>query len=405
LRVVRRTRSLPTLFWLLFLGPTVLGTAEGLALAYAHELGGGETLAGLFLAATPLGAVLGLAWVGKMTPRLRARVLFPFSLVVGGCVAVAGLVATPVVVIAAMFVAGVAMGHVAHLQAAIVGLVGAEVRGRIIGLANTILQIGQAGSILLTGFVAEAVGIREVFVCAGLTATAGVILVAVLGTPYAGKHRAEHRVRAHPRSVVQPAPRDREPDRIRARRGPRRPVPATEARADGRARRPRATQDYAGSDGYTGSDDYARDADSRRSTARPRPTAYPRSAEPTRYADYTGHADYVGRTARDRRSGDDRRYGADDQYDQYDHYSRYGTPEYDEYGEEPEYRQYQEYRQYTRHPGYEERRGSPAYHEHDGHGAPGDARSVPDRRADRPPLDGRRDPRERRGRRPDRFAL
>ncbi|HEX2283425.1 MAG TPA: MFS transporter, partial [Mycobacterium sp.] len=154
-RVVHETGRMPTLFWLLFLGPTVLATAEGLAIPYANLLDA-EQLAGIFLAATPAGTVIGLSVVGRMSQRNREKVLIPFSLVVGVCVAVTALVPIPFVIVLSLFVAGLAMGHLAHLQASIVGLVTSAVRGRVIGLANTVLQIGQALAILLAGIVADA---------------------------------------------------------------------------------------------------------------------------------------------------------------------------------------------------------------------------------------------------------
>ena len=198
LRVVRDTDRLPTLLWLLFLGPTVLATAEGLAIPLAEDLGLGHQAAGMFLAAAPLGSAVGLLVVGRLSEHQRERILIPFSVGVGVCVAAAGLAPLPLLVIAELVLAGVAMGHVAHLQATIVGVVAQEARGRVIGFANTLLQVGQALALLLAGMVAEATSSRTVLVCSGVAASAAVCAVALLGSPHGRRGK-----RARPHGVVQ----------------------------------------------------------------------------------------------------------------------------------------------------------------------------------------------------------
>lgn len=194
-RVVRETGQLPTLFWLLFLGPTALATAEGLAIPYADAIGADQHMAGLFLAVTPLGSVLGLTVIGKLSHRQRDRVLIPFSVVVGGCVALAGLLPVPAVIVGALFLAGVAMGHMAHIQASIVGLISTDVRGRVIGLGQTVLQIGQASALLLAGFVAQVTSVQGVLLYTGICASVAVLVVSSVGSPHASKHRADPRAR------------------------------------------------------------------------------------------------------------------------------------------------------------------------------------------------------------------
>ncbi|GAA2757100.1 MFS transporter [Actinopolymorpha rutila] len=179
LRVVRDTARMPSLFCLLFLGPTVLATAEGLALPLAAELGLGDQGAGILLAAPPLGSAVGLLAVGRMSTRGRERLVAPGSVAVGLCVAAAGLAGPAVLVVAALLLAGLAMGHVAQLQAAIVGLVPAGARGRVVGLANTALQLGQALALLLAGVIAQATSSRGVLVGAGVAA--GMAAAAVVG--------------------------------------------------------------------------------------------------------------------------------------------------------------------------------------------------------------------------------
>lgn len=190
IRTVRDTPVLPPLFWLLFIGPAVLITAEALAIPYAHTLHAGDRLAGFFLAGAPLGTMLGMALVGRLAAPSRRRILGPFSLLVGVFVAGCGVFAQPYVVVACLVAAGVAMGHVAHLQASIVAAIEPHVRGRVIGLANTVLQVAQALSIVLAGVVAEATSARAVFAGAGVLGAIGVLVLFSVRSPNVGRHRA-----------------------------------------------------------------------------------------------------------------------------------------------------------------------------------------------------------------------
>lgn len=203
LRVVARTRRMPTLFALLFIGPTALGAAEGLALPYGYELGGGKALGGLLLAAAPLGSVFGLAAYGRMSMATRERRLIGSSLLVGVTIAAAGGApflfgdSSPPLVLLALFLAGLGMGHMAHLQASIVQLTSPEVRGRVIGLANTVLQLGQAVAMLTAGAVAEGGSIGSVLCWTGSAAGISTLAVFAFGAPYPGRHRAERRPARH----------------------------------------------------------------------------------------------------------------------------------------------------------------------------------------------------------------
>ena len=199
IRVVARTRRMPTLFVLLFIGPTALGAAEGLAVPYGYELGGGQALGGMLLAAAPLGAVFGLTAFGRMSAAARERRLLGSSLLVGLSIVVAGGApflfgdSSPPIVLLALFTAGIAMGHMAHLQASIVQLTSPAIRGRVISLANTVLHLGQAVSALGAGAAAENGSVGAVLCWTGLAAGACTLAVGVFGAPYAARHRAERR--------------------------------------------------------------------------------------------------------------------------------------------------------------------------------------------------------------------
>lgn len=192
-RIVRDTARLPPLFWLLVLGPAVLITAEGLAIPYTRYLHLGDQWAGIFMAAAPLGTAVGLSVMARMAPSVRERLLIPASLSVGMLVGACGLTNSPLVITGLLFCAGLAMGHVAHLQALIVSLVASYVRGRVIGLANTGLQISQAVPVVFAGVIAENTSVAAVFLGAGLAGSSAVLVGAILRSPHGGKHRASPR--------------------------------------------------------------------------------------------------------------------------------------------------------------------------------------------------------------------
>lgn len=193
INTIRDSPVLPPLFWLLFIGSAVLITGEALAIPYADQLGVGSQVAGLFLAGAPLGTMVGLALVGRLDVATRRRLLIPFCLFVGVFTAACGVVRHPYAVIGCLVLAGLAMGHMAHLQASIIDAIEPYMRGRVIGLANTVLQIAQATSILLAGIVADTTSIRLVFLGSGAAGVLCVAALALLRSPNVGKHRASAR--------------------------------------------------------------------------------------------------------------------------------------------------------------------------------------------------------------------
>lgn len=193
LRVVMETPRLPPLFWLLLVGPGVMITAEAIAVPLATELELPSTARGLLIAALPLGSAIGLTGVGKLTTTWRERLLLPLSLCVGVAIALSGLF-QPAYAVGAFFVlAGIGMGHLAHLQSTIVSLVEPKVRGRVIGFAQMMLQVAQCVGALLAGVVAQATSFRVVLFGAGAVGVLLVLVGTMLRSPLGGKHRASPR--------------------------------------------------------------------------------------------------------------------------------------------------------------------------------------------------------------------
>ena len=153
--LVARTPKLRSLVAL----ATVAGfyvTVEGLAVPYADEIGGGPKAAGLLLAASPAGAVLGMWLITLWSPERRMRFLGPLA--VAACV--------PLVLLRPQTRLGrhsAALGRcpasrrptTCPTSASFVQAVPDHQRGQAFGVASTALKSSQGLGILLAGLLAE----------------------------------------------------------------------------------------------------------------------------------------------------------------------------------------------------------------------------------------------------------
>ncbi|MEV5963795.1 MFS transporter [Kribbella sp. NPDC051952] len=130
-------------------------TVEGLAVPYAHEIGQGTSAAGLLLAASPAGAVLGMWLITLWSPEKRMRLLGPLAVL--ACVPLIvcflgpGLVPT----VALWAVSGLASAYHLPTSAAFVQAVPDAQRGQAFGVASTALKSSQGVGILLAGLIAD----------------------------------------------------------------------------------------------------------------------------------------------------------------------------------------------------------------------------------------------------------
>ena len=184
LRIVRTTPDMMRNFVLLLLGPSVLNVTIALAIPYADYLGGGTALAGVMMAAPPLGSSLGLLLVGRLPAPRRLALAAPSVVALGLAVSAAGLASQALAVTTLLFVAGLTMGYLTTVQAAIAAATPAHARGRVFGLAGTGMQLGQGVAVIAAGVLTGFVTLQTTFVIAGLT---GVGLAA--GTMLAGRRR------------------------------------------------------------------------------------------------------------------------------------------------------------------------------------------------------------------------
>jgi predicted MFS family arabinose efflux permease len=176
-----RARAIMVVFWV---GSLFKDAPEGLAAPFAAELGGTTADVGVLLAAVPLGVTVGgILVVRLVAPERRERLVAPLLLASLVLLAAAGVLAHTLpagrvtfgVVVALLFVSGLASCWFIPLQALFVTAVPAALRGRAFGVAVSGLWAVQGLGVLGAGAVAERLA------PSGVVAAAGVIgMVAVV---------------------------------------------------------------------------------------------------------------------------------------------------------------------------------------------------------------------------------
>lgn len=155
LRLVWHNQLLRTLVWLGCLsGFYVIG--EGLAVPYAHELGGGPLATGLLFAALPAGNALGTFLLTRLVaPPSRLRLLGPLAVLAP---AILVLCVVKLDLIGTLLVWSASAGAAAYQTvagAAFIQAVPDAGRGQAFGLANTSLRVAQGLGVVVAGAVAE----------------------------------------------------------------------------------------------------------------------------------------------------------------------------------------------------------------------------------------------------------
>lgn len=183
LQFVTQTPGMLYLFMLLALGPGLIVIAEGLAVPFADQLGGGTRLAGVIMATAPIGNVVGFAIAGKLSYDVQQRLVYPLATVAGITVALAGLAGaltgSAVAVVLILTVSGATLAYLNAIQSKIVAVVPREARGRVFGLGNAVMMLAQGCAVGLAGWLAEAGQIGFVLFGLGLVGVALVGLIAV----------------------------------------------------------------------------------------------------------------------------------------------------------------------------------------------------------------------------------
>jgi len=159
---------------------SALGFApEGLAAAYAAELGKGPAAVGLLLAASPLGLILGGIVVGRMVrPSRRMVLLVPLAVLsVLALVPAAALHWLPLILVL-FLLSGFGFSYIIPLNVMVVKAIPAATRARAFGVVATGLQAVQGIGIVLAGLVADLLAPSIVVTLCGIL---GTVVVGAIG--------------------------------------------------------------------------------------------------------------------------------------------------------------------------------------------------------------------------------
>ncbi|GAA1558266.1 MFS transporter [Kribbella lupini] len=162
-------------------------TVEGLAVPYADDIGHGKEAAGLLLAASPAGAVLGMWLITLLPPERRMKLIGPLA--AGACLPLVlcafepGLLPT----VGLWALSGLASAYHLPTSAAFVQAVPDHQRGQAFGVASTALKSSQGLGILLAGVLAEPLGTPLALAVMGAL---GTLAAVAAGAAWARAHRA-----------------------------------------------------------------------------------------------------------------------------------------------------------------------------------------------------------------------
>lgn len=162
-------------------------TVEGLAVPYAHEIGGGPEAAGLLLAASPAGAVAGMWLITLWPPERRMGLLGPLAVLACAPLIVCFLAPGLLPTVALWAVSGLASAYHLPTSAAFVQAVPDSQRGQAFGVASTALRSSQGIGILLAGLIADQ---SSPSVAVGVMGAAGAVAALAAGTAWTRARRS-----------------------------------------------------------------------------------------------------------------------------------------------------------------------------------------------------------------------
>jgi hypothetical protein len=180
-RFVKASPALKRYLGFSVLGSAALITPEGLAVPVAHSLEGGALAAGILTAAVPAGFVVSGIAILRLTPERRIELLLPLSLL-----ALVPLLLSPAVgSLPGLTILWTIAGFGACLNliasAAYVQACPAEYRSRAYGVAATLLFGTQGATLLLTGWLADAIDARAAIAWTGAVALLLLVINPQLG--------------------------------------------------------------------------------------------------------------------------------------------------------------------------------------------------------------------------------
>jgi MFS family permease len=163
---------------------------EGLAVAYAAQIGAGTGGLGWLLVANPAGTVVGILVVNRLSPATKLKCLGPLAVASSALLVPTAAAPGLVLTVGLWALSGMATAHDAITNAAFTTAVPESSRGQAVGLAVACLRAAQGVGIALAGLLAQLMPTSWVIGAAGgLGALAGLAVAIawsrVLGTPAA----------------------------------------------------------------------------------------------------------------------------------------------------------------------------------------------------------------------------
>ncbi len=216
---------------LVFALVSVVIVPEGLAAAWSGEFGDEAWRTGLLMASIPIGYVAGALVVGRLiSPRTRLKLIRPLAMVTPLAL-IPALLSPPFgVVVAIGVLAGFGNAVVMPLNGLFVQVLPNAYRARAFGIMQGGMQVLHATAVLVTGAIAESVGVPVVV---GAWSLAGLLLIAfaVFRWPSQELIDAEveqvRRLNADISDESQVAPKAVEPDTAQPPGALTEPAPAT----------------------------------------------------------------------------------------------------------------------------------------------------------------------------------
>lgn len=183
-RIVFGIHRVRWLILMLFASNAFAYAPEGLAAAYAAELGEGATAVGLLLAASPLGLIIGGVVIGRLLrPSRREALLVPLAVLSVLVLIPAAAVPWLPVVLLMFVVSGFGVSFIIPLNVMVVRAIPASARARAFGVVATGLQAVQGIAIVVAGLVADFLGPSIVVTLCGVVGTVAVLWCGVRGRP------------------------------------------------------------------------------------------------------------------------------------------------------------------------------------------------------------------------------
>ncbi len=161
LQVVRSNPRMRRLLVYAMLAMAIVIAPEGVAVAVASSVGGGETAAGLLTASVPLGFLVGGFLLLRVPPERREALLPALCVISAVPLLLTPLVGQVWLVVGLWVLSGTGSSLQIIAAAAYVQAAPAAFRSRAYGIAATCLMGIQGLTLLLAGVIADAIGSRE----------------------------------------------------------------------------------------------------------------------------------------------------------------------------------------------------------------------------------------------------